>query len=183
MKKNTALVLIDYQEGFNDPKWGKRNNPNAEENAAKLLEHFRKNRLTVIHIQHDSVEKKSPLRPAQPGHNIKDIVKPLTDENLFHKNVNSAFIGTGLESFLKENSLQTLVIAGLTTDHCVSTTARMAANLGFTVYVVSDATATFEREGLNGTYYSAEEVHEHALASLKGEFAYITNTDTVLSEE
>ena len=92
---------------------------------------------------------------------------------MISKNVNSAFIGTGLEQHLRGNAIDTVVIVGITTDHCVSTTARMAGNLGFTSYVVADATATFERRGFDGRVYSAEQMHDTALASLHGEFATV----------
>jgi nicotinamidase-related amidase len=95
--------------------------------------------------------------------------------------VNSAFIGTDLESYLREHGIDALTIVGLTTDHCVSTTARMAGNLGFEAYVVDDATATFDRSGPDGRMYGADEIHAISLASLHGEFATVLRTDQVLA--
>jgi nicotinamidase-related amidase len=86
--------------------------------------------------------------------------------------VNSAFIGTALEAHLRAHQIDTVVVVGITTDHCVSSTVRMAANLGFTVIVVSDATATFERTGPDGDYHSAELMHRVALASLHDEYCH-----------
>jgi nicotinamidase-related amidase len=63
---------------------------------------------------------------------------------------------------------------------CVSTTARMAGNLGFDTYVVSDATATFDNIGPNGKRYGSELVHDVALADLNGEFSTVVDTKTLL---
>lgn len=75
--------------------------------------------------------------------------------------MNSSFIGTNLEDYLKENKIETVIITGLTTPHCVSTTARMSANLGFNTYLVSDATAAFGMKDQNGQYYDAETIHNN----------------------
>jgi nicotinamidase-related amidase len=180
--KEVALLVIDVQKGFDDPKWGKRNNPQAEANIAKLLEAWRHSGRPVIHVQHCSREPGSPFRPDSPGNAIKEIVKPNQGEMVIKKSVNSAFIGTDLESYLRKQHITGLVIVGLTTDHCVSTTARMAGNLGFTTFVVSDATATFDRSGPNGKEHKAADVHEVSLASLHQEFATVVDTQNLISE-
>lgn len=115
LSPNTALLLIDVQQGLDDPRWGVRNNPGAEKSIAGLT---------------GQGMPSSPRPPRSP--------------------VNSAFIGTSLEAHLRARQIDTVVLAGLTTDHCVSSTTRMAANLGFAAIVVSDGTATFERIGPDG---------------------------------
>ena len=95
--------------------------------------------------------------------------------------MNCGFIGTSLEAELRAAGHQTLVIAGLTTNHCISTTARMAGDLGFDTWVVSDATATFDRVGPDGLRYPAEQIHAIALSDLHGEFATVADTESVLS--
>jgi nicotinamidase-related amidase len=101
---------------------------------------------------------------------------------IYIKDVNSAFIGTRLESDLRADDVHTIVMVGLTTNHCVSTSARMASNLGFITFVVEDATATFDRAALDGTTRAAADVHSAALSDLSGEFATIVATDAVIRE-
>jgi len=170
---DTALLVIDVQQGLSEPRWGARNNPEAEQRIAELLQAWREAHRPVIHVQHMSLSPDSPLRPGHPGNAFKPEATPLSDEPVFQKQVNSAFIGTELEAYLRSHGIGALVFAGLTTDHCVSTTVRMAANLGFTATVVADATATFERIGPDGEHYSADQMHRLALASLYGEFATV----------
>lgn len=180
LSNRAALIIIDVQKGFDHPKWGKRNNLQAEQNIERLLEAWRDSARPVFHVQHLSTNPDSPLNPNSPGSEIKDNVKPKETEPVIQKRVNSAFIGTNLERLLRDNQIETLVITGLTTPHCVSTTTRMAGNFGFDTYLVSDATAAFEIVGHNGKHYSAEEIHETALATLHEEFAMIVETETVL---
>lgn len=176
-----ALLLIDIQKGFDDIAYwgGQRNNPDAENKAAELLKVWRDNKLPIFHIQHCSTTPTSLLRESHPGNAFKDIVKPIAGEQIVKKNVNSAFIGTNLKDQLDRAKITKLVIVGLTTDHCVSTTTRMAGNLGFETFLVSDATATFNKKGINGESFSAELIHETALASLSNEFATIVTTASV----
>ena len=178
---NTVLLVVDVQQGFDDPKWGRRNNPNAEANISRLIGLWRSERRPVIHIQHCSEEPDSPLRPELPGFEFKPEAMPIDGEPVFKKTVNSAFIGTELESYLRGHGFEHIVIVGLTTDHCVSTTTRMAGNLGFDVLLVSDATATFDRKGPDGKNYRAEDIHAIHIASLNGEFCGISTTDSIVS--
>ncbi|MGZ8290735.1 MAG: cysteine hydrolase family protein [Telluria sp.] len=181
LPRDAVLILIDVQQAFNDPSWGIRNNPHAEANIAALLEGWRQTQRPIIHIQHRSPRTFSLFYPEKPGYAFKPEAQPLDGEPVIHKDVNSAFIGTDLEQRLRGMGASTLVIAGITTDHCVSTTTRMAGNFGFDAYLAGDAAATFDRHGPDGQYFSAQQMHDTALASLHKEFATVVNTAEVLA--
>ena len=173
---NAALIVIDVQQGFLDPRWGQRNHPGAERNIAALLAAWREAGRPLFHVQHGSRSDQGAFYPGTPGHAFKPEAQPLPGEIVIRKDVNSAFIGTDLEARLRAGGIDTVVLCGLTTDHCVSTTARMAGNLGFRTFLVEDACATHERTGPDGTWFSAEQMHATAVASLNGEFATVTGT-------
>jgi nicotinamidase-related amidase len=177
----TTLLVVDLQLGFDEPCWGRRNNPFLEQRVSELLGAWRRTGRPIIHVRHMSTERSSPLRPGQPGNAFKPETAPLPGETVIEKRVHSAFIGTSLEDDLRRTNCRGLVIAGLTTNHCVSTTARMAGDLGFATRVVSDATATFDRIGPDGVEHPAEEVHAVALSDLHGEFATVVETAAVVA--
>ncbi len=177
-----TLLLIDIQEGLDDHAYygGNRNQPDAEKKAAKLLNFWRQRGLPVIHVKHNSVHPASPLFPGKPGNAIKHELRPLPHERLIEKSSNSAFIGTGLRQYLDHHGITHLVVAGLTTEHCVSATVRMAGDLGYTTFLVADATAAFEKVGPDGEKISAETMHGVELACLQGEFATVAKSESII---
>ncbi|MEM7484524.1 MAG: cysteine hydrolase family protein [Bacteroidota bacterium] len=180
----TVLLLIDVQLGLQETDFygEERSNPEAEKNCSRLLAEFRSRNLPLFHIQHCSTNPESPLHPTKKGNAFHPLVEPKENEPIVQKNVNSAFIGTDLESKLKAEGITHVIIAGLTTEHCVSTSTRMASNLGFETILISDATASFNKIGIDGEPISAKTVHQIALANLKDEFATIKDTATLLQE-
>ncbi|WP_370228595.1 cysteine hydrolase family protein [Cognatishimia sp.] len=184
---STALLLIDIQMGFQNPVWGARNNPAAEDNAADLLAAWRTQDWPVCHVRHVSVEPNSPLGPDTGGTEFMAQVAPTSDEPIFEKSVNSAFIGTSLESHLRQLSVTDLVVCGLTTPHCVSTSSRMAANLGFQVTLAHDACAAFEANANAGwsdtaPQMTAQQIHDSAVSHLHGEFVTARRTAQILAD-
>jgi nicotinamidase-related amidase len=176
-----ALLVIDMQIGFDDANWGVRNNPNAEACVALLIETWREALAPVVHVHHHSTGAAGFFRPGTRGSEPKPQAMPREGEAVYYKRVNSAFIGTSLETDLRNRQIRHLVVVGLTTNHCVSTTVRMAGNLGFETYVVADATATFGRAGADGRIRSAHEVHNAALGDLHGEFAEVVDCKTAIA--
>jgi nicotinamidase-related amidase len=177
----TALLLIDLQKAIDHPSWGRRNNPDAEQNIARLLAAWRACRMPLYHVRHDSTVPHSTYRPGEPGHDFKDEARPLPGETVVPKKTNSAFIGTGLEEKLRAANQFTVVITGVITSNSVEATARMAGNLGFGTYVVSDATFTFGKTDWDGNPRSAEAVHAMSLANLHGEYCTVVTTAEVLA--
>ena len=177
---NTALVLIDLQKAIDDPSWGERNNPQAESNVGRLLCHWRRYSMPIIHIRHVSRFPQSTYRDGQEGVEFKDAASPRPGEVILTKNVCSAFIGTNLEARLRGFGSADVVIVGVITNNSVEATARVSGDLGFRTIVVSDATFTFGRTDFDGRFHTAEEVHAMSLANLDGEYASICTTDEVL---
>jgi nicotinamidase-related amidase len=181
LSTNSALLVIDVQKAIDHPSWGRRNNLQAEENISRLLSAWRESEKPIIHIRHVSRESESTYRPGQEGCEFKPEAQPAKGEIVLTKNTNSAFIGTDLEAVLHRERIATLVICGVITNNSVETTARMAGNLGYDTYVVSDATATFDKVDFAGHHRAAEEVHAMSLANLQGEYATVLSTEEIMN--
>ena len=189
--QNTVLLLIDWQQAFHNAEfWGPRCNTEAEARAETLIAGCRRQGVPVWHVHHHSVEPNSPLAPHLPGAAPMDFARPQGDEPTFTKSVNSAFIGTNLETELRSAGVSRLIISGVSTDHCVSTSTRMAGNLGFEVFLVGEACFTFDRPrpegtdmkdaGMKGADIPAAQVHDTHLASLHREFATVVGVAEAL---
>lgn len=173
----TALVVIDVQQGFDDPVWGSRNNPDCDANIAALVEAFGAAGRPVVLVRHDSEEPDSPLSPGQPGNELKPYLANLSPDLAVTKSVNSAFHGSpDLDAWLREQDLGGIVVCGITTNHCCETTARVGGNLGYDVRFVLDATHTFDRTGPDGTSMTADELARATATNLHGEFATVVST-------
>lgn len=175
-----VLLLIDVQGAFDDARHGSRSTPDAERTIARLLAAWRRAGWPVVHVHHASTEPDSPLRPERPGYRVKPEAAPAPSEPVIVKHVNSAFIGTDLEARLRAAGHEALTVVGFTTDHCVSTTVRMAGNLGFDVELVADASVAFDRPAPDGSVVDATTVQRAHLASLDGEFCRVVSSDEVL---
>lgn len=192
----TALLLIDIQVGLhagNGFYGTERSTSDFERNIASLLSEVRKYNRTnpelpvvIAHIYHKSSNPESPLYPNstlhQGGSEFQHVATPdmaSPHEAVFSKTKHSAFVNTALESHIRSKNVQQLIIVGITTDHCVSTTARMASDLEVVsdegLVVVSDATMAFNKVGID-----ADTVHRVSLASLNNEFAQVMDTRQVL---
>jgi len=181
---SAALLIIDVQNAIDDPSWAKhgpRNNPGVEDNLAAILQAWRVSGRKVFHVKHESREPGSTYRPGYPGSDFKPCVAPVPGETVIVKNVNSAFIGTGLEQALRAVGAHSLVVCGVITNNSVEATVRMAGNLGFDTFLIEDASFTFARPDYAGRLRSADEVHAMSLANLAGEYCTVLTTGELLA--
>lgn len=183
LRPDAVLVVIDLQKGFEDAYWGRRDNPDAEKNVARLVEAWQRTGRPIVLVGHDSVLPASPLRPSQPGNAFKDEVAGITPDLQVRKHVNSAFYGTpDLHAWLQARGARQLVIAGIQTNMCNETTARMAGNLGYEVLFAVDAMHTFDLAGPDGQVVTAEELTRATVTNLHGgRFATVVSTDQVVA--
>ncbi|WP_426750261.1 cysteine hydrolase family protein [Myxococcus sp. Y35] len=175
-----VLISIDVQRGFDLRPWGPRNNPDMEANALALLAAWRQAGRPVFVVRHDSRNPQSILAPGSPGNPLKPGFEPQPGEPLVTKGVNSAFIGTDLEQRLRAAGIRQVVLFGISTDMCVSTTARMAANLGFDLVVAGDACHTWGQTGPEGQFLDGDTLHHAHLATLHSEFGRVVRTQELL---
>jgi nicotinamidase-related amidase len=177
-----CLIIIDMQKGMANTIAELRNNSQAEENIAQLLQAWRAANAPVVHVRHISRSPDSPFAPGQSGVEFQEALHPLRHEHVLEKNVPDAFINTALERWLRVRELNRIVLGGVSTNISVECSARTAGNLGFDTVVVSDATFAFQMRDYAGRMHSADEVHAISLANLSGEYATIMDTRMVLDE-
>lgn len=180
----SALIIIDAQLGIKDEAhWGgNRNNPKAEENIKSLLDFWRGKNWPVVIVQHCSISRTSPFWPDKEGNKLMNFIDVRKNEKLLQKSTASAFIKTDLEQHLDRLKISDLVITGFVTNNSVEATARTAGDLGIIAVVVSDATACFDKIGINGVKYKSEVVHQLSLANLKDEYAAIRTTEEIIQK-
>ena len=175
-----VLVVVDVQNAIDDPAWGPRNNPQAEEVIASLLDQWRRNDLPVFHLRHDSTENTSPYRPGQQGNDFKPQALPLSDEPVISKTTNSGFVGTDLAELLDRSGCDAVVYIGVITNNSLEATVRSSGNLGYRSFVVADGCWTVDKTDLRGKRWPAEDVHALALANMHGEYATVVESADLL---
>ena len=165
-----VLLPIDMQQAFDAPPWASRWDDKVDANGLALLAAWREAGRPIIHVRHDSVQPGSSLASGAPGNAFRFGFEPLPGEPLVSKSVNSAFIGTDLDLRLKRLGAKHVVVFGISTDMCVSTTVRTGANMGWDMVLVPDACDCFDLPAGNGGTIAAEEVQRAHVATLAFEF-------------
>lgn len=173
---DAVLIPIDMQRAFDTAPWPRRWNDRLDENGLALLAAWRAAKRPIIHVRHDSVEANSTLRPETPGNAHRPGFEPLKGEPLVTKSVNAAFIGTDLDLRLRRLGAETVVLFGISTDMCVSTSVRVGANMGYRIILVEDACDCFDLPDGEGGTIAARDVHRAHIATLRHEFATVLRT-------
>lgn len=178
--QDTALVIIDVQNAMDAPAWGARNNPGLIPNLRRVLERWRELAWPVYLVADDSPNPDSPYHPGQPGNDFKHELAPIDGEHVIRKTTGSAFVGTDFERQLRQAGHQTLVVGGFMTNKCVEATVRVAADLGFTICVLADGTATVGQSDRRGRWWEADDVHNLALANMRAQHTHVIDVEELL---
>lgn len=187
LRPDAVLVVIDVQQGFRDPVFGRRNNPDSEANIERLVRAWAGTARPTVRVRQASIQDlgrgaHGPLHPDAPGYAFEPFVEALTPDLDLVKNVHSAFHGDiDLDGWLREHGYGQVVICGIQTNLCCETTARIGGNLGYGVLFVHDATHTFDRsDPATGRIVTAEEAAAATRSSLVQGFAEVVSTAQVL---
>ena len=104
-------------------------------------------------------------------HEIVDELKPQPGDVVLNKTTIGAFASTGIDSLLRSLGRDQLYITGVSTNMCVETTAREAADRGYGVTLVDDACGTIRQE-----------YHDMTMTNFQRLFGRVRTTDEVLEE-
>lgn len=176
---STALLVIDMQ-GYVASRTlsgRERANPEAEDRVAELLALFRARGLLVVHVLHDVPG--TPITLDQPDGRVLACAEPRPDEMVLTKSASSAFAGTGLEGHLRAAGIDRIVLAGSVAAFCVTSTTRMASDLGFQVVLPGDALVGFDIPAHDGGRIDAATVLRVTLSLLGADFAELVRTGDV----
>jgi nicotinamidase-related amidase len=151
------LLLLDVQKDLVDITPGLKKN-RIMENMADVLKTARRRKANVIHITAsvradfldlprdnplwDGLRKKRQLIFGTKGAAIDPRVKPLKTELVLNKTCVDPFLTTNLDQALQNADVNTIIIVGLWTNYVVEATARHASDMGYRVFLVSDACAS-----------------------------------------
>lgn len=179
----TALLVIDVQMALahEDAAGSERSCPEAEGNIALLLEKFRSSGDTVVHIHHHGTDPGDPFHPDAAGSAVQPFAAPAPDEPIVVKNGSSGFVGTSLQSILRDSGAECVILCGATANHCVESTTRSAADLGFNPIYAADAVWAYGAIGPDGVQHSADQIHSVSMATLEGEIAAVRTTKDIMA--
>jgi nicotinamidase-related amidase len=175
-----AIVVVDLQNDYlTSGLWPLVGVDEAVQNAAKVIENARSKGLPVIHVRHESPESAPFFVAGSKGAEIIPAVAPKNGEQVVVKNFPNAFRDTDLKGKLDAMGIKDIVIIGAMSHMCIDATVRAAADHGYNVTVVEDASATRDAE-FNGLTVPANQVHAAFMSALAFAYGTIVKADEYL---
>lgn len=142
-----VLLIVDTQKLLvNNQLY---NFENFIKNIKDLISTARESKIEVIYVVHDNGSG-TYLTQGKEGFEIYEDFKPLENDKVFIKNVNSSFRGTGLLEYLKNKDQKEIIVVGLQTDKCIDATIKCGFEHGFHMIVPENANSTIDNEYLSG---------------------------------
>jgi nicotinamidase-related amidase len=179
----SALLVIDAQDSFKvGPRWERRNNHRFEENVGALVDAYRRAGLPVIYFLHTDGDEGFALD--SPHFRLMDFLSPRAGEPVFVKNTRNCFTSTSLGVHLLAHGVRRLTVTGISMEQCCETTTRVAADLGYAVDFVTEATMTFPipNHDAPGQELGVEEIRCRTEYALRRRFARITTVAALRAE-
>ncbi len=179
----SALLVIDAQDSFKlGARWTRRNNHDFEKNVGQLVRIYREHGLPVIYFLH--TDDDPGFEKTSPRYKLMDFLAPLKSEPVMHKNTRNVFTSTGLAELLMEKGVRRVVITGIQMEQCCETSARVAADLGYAVDFVTEATMTFPIPNHDepGQELDVEAIRERTEYVLRRRFARIATVNDIARE-
>ena len=179
----SALLVIDAQDSFKvGPRWARRNNPAFEKNVNALVGAYRAAHLPVVFFLHTDSDQ--AFSKDSPSLKLLDFLKPRKDEPVMVKNTRNCFTSTTLQPYLIEKGVRRVSITGIQMEQCCETTARIAADLGYAVDFVTEATMTFPIPNWDkpGEELGVDAIRERTEYALRRRFARITTVSQLQKE-
>src|SRR5713226_8770613 len=179
----SALLVIDAQDSFKaGARWERRNNPNFEKNVSLLLEGYRAAHLPIVFFLHNDADE--AFSRDSRFFKLMDFIQTRPDEPVMVKTTRNCFTSTALQPFLIERGVRRVGITGIQMEQCCETTARVAADLGYAVDFVTEATMTFPIPNWDkpGEELGVEAIRERTEYALRRRFARITTVNQLTKE-
>jgi nicotinamidase-related amidase len=179
----SALLVIDAQDSFKaTPKWERRNNRSFEQNVTRLIDLYRAARLPIFYFLH--TDDDPGFETTSPYFKLMNFLKPLAGEPVIVKNTRNVFTSTTLGERLLELGVRRVVITGIQMEQCCETSARVAADLGYCVDFVTEATMTFPIVNRDNPAeeLDVESIRVRTEYALRGRFATIRRVDDLARE-
>ena len=175
-KSNQALLVIDVQNEYFSGKMHVTYPAGSFANLLRAMDESNNRGIPVIVIQHTAVQPNAAtFVKDSEGWKLQPEIAKRKYAAIFEKNLPSSFAGTGLEAWLKEHDIGTLIISGYMTQMCCDTTAREAFHRGYTVKFLSDATGTLDYKNDAGSV-TAECLHKTILVVQQSRFSTVMTT-------